>query len=246
MNTKLSIVLMFVVLAFAGLVNATTIALTAVADSDIRTTLDPLDQDYARGDRTAHVTGYKSQLTSKVYIKFALPSDFGTATSASFSIFCSKVTGTNWLVPFDMYALNNNVAGNDWKDLNHGIYTGTPDEGITWNNAPGNLAGLSFDSSKTAYLGRFTEPATSGSTVVFSNTELLNWINTDTDKVVTLMFVRRVEPGYDQFSGEGEWASRESEGPFPTLSLTYTPVPEPTTIALLALGMFGLFRKARD
>jgi hypothetical protein len=211
------------VVSFAG---SKTVTLTTIADSDVRNDSGG-SVDYALGNRSANETYYDwSSNIAKVYVKFALPVDFGAATAATFKITCSQVTGDNWLVPYDMYGLNDSAAGNDWQDLAPGTYSGAPSGGLTWNNAPANLAGLSFDSTKSTYLGRFTEPAAVGTEISFSTTALLYWLNTDSgDKVVTLMFVRRVESGFGQFSTKAAWISREGAGTYapPKLDLTYTP-----------------------
>lgn len=196
------------------------------ADADIRND-SSADANYAKGDRTYLLSRYNwSNQVAKAYVKFTLPREFNTsaasALAAAFYITCTQVTGNNWFVPYDLYGLNDSVSGNDWQDLTPGMYYGAPAGGLTWTNAPANLAGLGIDATKATYLGRFTEPATAGKEISFSNANLLNWLNTDTDGVVTLLFVRRVESGFEQFSGEAMWASRESGTPA-RLELLYCP-----------------------
>jgi hypothetical protein len=238
--SRILLLVLGIILMSSGIGKA--VVLNTVADSDIRND-SAADMDYAKGDRSYLLSRYNwSNQIAKVYVKFALPADFGTATAATFNITCTQVTGNNWFVPYDIYGLNDSAAGNDWQDLAPGMYYGAPSGGLTWNNAPANLSGLSFDNTKSTYLGHFTEPGTAGNVGTFSGSALINWLNTDSDKAVTLMFVRRVESGFGQFSAEAKWASRDAGTPA-QLNLSYNAVPEPATMAVLAIGGLAALRR---
>jgi hypothetical protein len=195
----------------------------------------------------------------KGYWKFSLPAGNAVAT-AQLNLLANAVTGTNWFVMYDVYGLKDNAAGNNWTDAEYRDpvteelipYTGPSSGGITWNNAPANqvvpysLATLDqtylgLDASMVTYLGRMEEPAASGQYAHFSTPELASWLNSDTDGVVSLIVVRRVESGYTQFSAKPMWGTIEGGAPA-TLDLTY--VPEPVTIAVLGLGALMMRRRS--
>jgi hypothetical protein len=85
-----------------------------------------------------------------------------------------------------------------------------------------------------------------GSTVSFSNTALTNFINADTNGVITLMLRR----SGGNAGGTNNLAFRSKEfddgvGDPTAPTLTITPVPEPGTLALLGAGTLALIRRRR-
>jgi hypothetical protein len=237
------------VLVFSGMANAATVSLTPVADAFILLK-GTGDSDYTAGNGPSLYVNYVSWKSdeAKAYIRYQLPSDFGTAISATFQI--TRVAVDAWDMNYDVYGLKDNVAGNDWQDLQPGFWYGAPSGGLTWNNAPANdqASGYGFTSDATGILGTFSTegsnhvpPGSNHLTYSVSTTNLNNFLNSDTDKNITLMISRQG----DSSSGP-EFASREN-GTYaaPTLVLIYTPTPEPATVVLLGLGVCGMLRKFR-
>jgi hypothetical protein len=174
-----------------------TVTLSPVADSDVRWTTDPADSNYAKGDRPTLFINYVTSTNNeaKAYIRYQLPIDFGTASSATFSIV--RVVMDSWDETYNVYGLKDSAAGNDWQDLSPGMYYGACEGGLTWNNAPANnkTSGNGFTSDATAVLGTFStlganDGGTNYGTYTVSTPDLVSFLNTDTDKNVTLMISR--------------------------------------------------------
>ena len=141
----------------------------------------------------------------------------------------------------------------------YGLTTGEnwTETGITWNNAPAVIAsyvtttGSLANYLKTAdlfgsgtILATFTSgPAAGGADTAFnvSSGSVFNFMNADADKVLTFV-IAETDP--TDAGGVG-WNSRDAATGKPTL--TVTTVPEPSSLACVALGAFllggGRFRR---
>ena len=123
-------------------------------------------------------------LTTKTYLKFDL-ARLGEAYAAEVSlklVVDQKTAGV--AIPVYVYGLNE--AFDSWGE-------GT----ITWNNAPANTdeqasGGNPLVAPFVTGLGSFTVPAeaVSGDEVVFTSLSLRNYINADTNGIVTLILIR--------------------------------------------------------
>ena len=234
MKVKLIIVVALLVGVLACNSWAATANLLSSGDTDIRNAA----ADYAKGNRDGMwVYRNWSESIAKAYIKFTLPADFGIASAATFKITSMDVYNPLWNFQYDVYGLKDSASGNDWQALSPGTYTGPPSGGLTWNNAPGNDPNSNGFTSDMVSLGSFTEVG-DGVEISFSSAALIDWLNTDTDKVVTLAFRKTTQTSYNSVfeSTEGGFA--------PKLDLTY--VPEPATIAILGLGGLMIRRKRRS
>ncbi len=237
---KLTIISLFLVaaLAMTGSAWAATTTLTATADSGIYRWYGSGGtnaQDSAYGyDDTLRVRWHGVADSYKLYVKFTLPSDFGTATSATLKF---VYTGGANVYPYDAYGLKDSSSGQDWAEGSGYIYPNPASSGLTWRNAPANDTGSGheFTSDATGVLDHSNTPGAAGQILSFSSTDLTAFLNTDSDKVITFMVSGRMDT-----TATAEFASRENTTyDAPKLDLTYTPVPEPISMALLMLG--GLF-----
>lgn len=145
---------------------------------------------------------------------------------------------TDTTFSYELFGLNNGTAGDA-----SGGWTESGITGITWNNAPGNTTtdGTTFSSSVATDLGSATiaiEPS-AGTTLTFSSAALTNFLNADTNGLVTLMVVRNTPP-QNGANGYLDFASKENTGRFaaPTLSVSAAPLPGAIPgFAVLASGL---------
>ncbi len=211
---------------------ATVVTLDAVADSHVASN----SADYNYGTETGLSVYNKSTNTGcKAYMRFELPADFGTATSATMRIVVSY-QGKPWNSSYNVYGLNDTASGQDWGETT-----------ITWNNAPANDTSSSSDfTSDATNVGSFGVTGYKhvnevGAAKTVSTAELLSFINADTDRAVTLMI-----NDINTYNASNAFASRENTTyAAPQLVMDYTPIPEPATIGLLTLGFGFLYRRRK-
>ncbi|MEM6331887.1 MAG: DNRLRE domain-containing protein [Planctomycetota bacterium] len=180
--------------------------------------------------------------SDKTWIRFDLNGATpGTITDAEFSLALADETARFGIFDFEVYGLNEGVSGE--APAGSG---GWDEATITGANAPGNVVTSTFevDAAETTLLGTFTKPVfnpQAGETVGITagpGSDLVNFLNADTNGVVTLIVVRTTEDNRPNL-----FASKENgaiDGP--SLSLT---VPEPGSLSLAALGGAMLLRRLR-
>lgn len=161
--------------------------------------------------------------TRKIYKRFDL-SRVGQATIYSATLELQVRTnngGGSDPAPKDfvvrVFGLDDGDAGEAWVEGNGGTDNNPPGE-ITWNNAPANdTSSATGTLSNATLLGAFevTTSDTPGTLVTFSNPALANFLNTDTDGLVTLILTRVTVSGSYNLVFE----SAESGVHTPTLTL---------------------------
>jgi len=136
---------------------------------------------------------------------------------------------------YNIYGLVDGHAGEAWGEL-----------AITWNNAPGNntgsaagvTAGATFLDASDLFF-----PASVGTVLSFSSSAMLNFVQNDTDGLVTFIMTRRQR----NFRTEA-FASKESVSPAPTLNITTQsadPIPEPGTFVLFGVAAYVVRRRSK-
>ena len=146
----------------------------------------------------------------KIYLRFELPEDLGPVSDVRLELFYTRTTGSNrsidvfGLLESDDYGVNA-LTGEQRLDefWNEGE--------ITWNNAPGNADGPS-DTSFNHAVFLYAQPTpgipqtvVSPSGVLAAN--LIDFINSDTNGVVTLMINRSASTAIS-----AQFTSREGTG----------------------------------
>jgi hypothetical protein len=182
-----------------------------------------------------------SGTTRKGYLRFELPTLFGGVLDAALNMeVTTNNQGGGGTTPqnqtVNVWGLNDLDPGELWDE-----------SGITWNNAPANLTGGNgIDSSVADFLGSFdvpNHPETDSKPieVMFSSQDLIDFINADTNGVVTLILQRQ--------NSQGSWNLAFASGENfdlmpPTLTLGIF-MPEPGTATLLVAGGLALIRRRR-
>ena len=236
MRVKIILLLFCILLcSYAFAVN-----LTATADSYICSYSTEVNTNFGTENLFVKYAApaLSESFTRKVYIKFSLSSlNLVSITQASLNLTLlsgggTAVTGTQI---FRVYALNDLATGETWGEST-----------ITWSNAPGNNTTSGYlMNSQTTLLGTFTinGVGTLGSTIQFSNTNLVNFLNNDRNDLVTLMITRETyDPNY---SGHiHAFASREAGATGPILQLETVPIPEVNSIVYLVFAfIFVIIKK---
>jgi len=159
------------------------------------------------------------------YVRLGQPTtNFGSAPDVVLKDSGGASSITDFRV--QVFGLKDGLAAEVWDE-----------DTIIWNNAPANASNNDF-TSDALFLGEFavTGADVGGSLITFSSQDLLDFVLSDTDDLLTLMLRR--EAGNSQKNLA--FASKENQLLLP-VSLVLTPnIPEPATLTLLAFGGLGL------
>ena len=191
--------------------------------------------------------------------------DAGLTLTMSDGILGTGSSTTQWT--FNVYGLLDGVAGDGapdvsgspgwWEGTGGGgsgtsWYSGDNVDGIDWLNAPAIDHGEDYGlTSGATLLGSFlvTGAQQPGLEISFTSPDLLDFLNGDTNGLATLIISRK-PPGDGVGGGSSDgvvhfFASKEYEGGAfaPTLDLVF--VPEPTSMALLAMAGIGLVARRK-
>ena len=235
MKFNFLIVLIVLVIPFTKPATATVIISSTDgmgADADVR---DGMFADMNFGTNSGlNAKDEVPDFARKTFVRFGLTPLASPAMTASLEFEINILSpfgfnpNTNHV--FNVYGLSDSAPDQNWGENT-----------ITWNNAPANDI---FDgemlNTNAILLGSFfyTPSVMLGDVLTFSDPNLLSFINTDTDDLMTLIITDAT--GRDTGA---LFASGEAPGfAPPTLRLT---VPEPSTSVLLILGaaLFGTWRR---
>lgn len=205
---------------------AASITLIPDADADIRSSV-PTDGF----NRTVLVVGGNANM-HKTYVRFELPSDFGTATSATFTVVRALARPSGYST--QVWGLDDGVAGEaNWVEANGA-------GGASWNSAPGNDTTSFSNFNDAAVLGNFTTVGTgsggaAGDSYSVSGAPLVSFLNADSNGFVTLMLAYTSSTSTnEQFAAQtGSGTATPYDGP--RLTLEYEPIPEPASLSLAAV-----------
>jgi len=205
---------------------ATVTNLSSQADVDIRSLGTEADIGY---NRTVLLVGNRdvdpnAAEDAKAYIRFQLPADFGTATSATLTLTRAVVGAYGWT--YSVYGLNDGpVAGSSWTSLTWPeVNGGNSTTATTWNNAPGNVTNSATDFTSSSLIGTFTTKSAAAGGVAgdqysITGAGLLNFVNGASNLFLTQMVSRA-----GVSSSSDQWASKENTNyPGPILTLDYIP-----------------------
>lgn len=165
----------------------------------------------------------------KGYVRFDLSSINQPINDASLRLSFVEDTHTTPAVwSFNVFGLVDGLAGEDWSET-----------GITWNNAPGNdtASGGSLLGGQASLLGSFdidTSTLAAGEGVTFSSPALTSFLQSDTNDLATLVFIRP-----DRTLTNVGFATKEHDT-FAPPTLTLTTVPVPGAVVLFGTGLLGL------
>jgi hypothetical protein len=210
-------------------------AATVIADADSHVWKGANGNTNYGTATTLHAQDYLATSSLLLFIRFDLssytPGSFTGATLDLTSLSAAAAVGK----PFSVWGLKDSQNADGWGEST-----------ITYNNAPGltigsGVATLDVDSSKADRLddGTLLQVA-SGSTVSFSDADLLSFLNADTDGLVTLIIGAPRVPGEPAFL----WAAKE-HATLAAPTLTFDVVPEPSAALLGGFSMLALLRRRR-
>jgi hypothetical protein len=218
--------------------------ITPQADAFIQdgdTTGNTSNVNFGSGSRLVVKRNGGTESNRKAYLRFSLAGVQEPIVSASFTLSLAAIFGPSTF-SYRVYGLNDGDAG----DLAGGwLETGAGS--ITWNNAPANTnTPNGLVNSRVTDLGSFTVSSTAavGDAFTLSTPSLLNFLNADTNNLVTLIVVRNEfgSPVHNFYAREAASSVR------PTLelnSVTAVPAPPGVVLALAGVGCLALPRLAR-
>lgn len=178
-----SVVVFLTGVVFAG---TTIVPLETVADSDVRADLAD-----AYGSRDNHKLDARVANASKAYLRFEIPTDLGPVSNATLSFVIYEVTAYD--TDSGLYGLNDGESGQEWLETTGYVSnpSGGPELGLTWKNAPGNdtNSATGFITDDTTSLGSvtITGGGAVGEVITISGSNLVAFLNADTDGIVNLM-----------------------------------------------------------
>ena len=232
--------------AFTGTVDPTSVAtLDAVADAHVKGQNDA-NVNYGANPQLRIKRNYDSTWNRKAYMRFNLSGlAFDRTTSLADATlrlnFVDSGAGgtgndTSWL--FEVYGLADGDPGEGWLESE-----------ITWNNAPANDTDSGHELLANALsLGTFSLTGKGIGEFGFSSEELIDFIAESTvDDLLTFIIVRDTAgTGTETYSHAiGSWEQDAVLGPQLFLVSSEQVIPEPTTLALVALGLLGCARRRR-
>lgn len=148
---------------------------------------------------------------------------------------------------YNIYGLTDGTAG----DLDPATSTGWKEDTITWNNAPGMPAAgeskwtMGSDASSTgAWFQVYSDDSNTWCSSGY-NDGLVDFLNADTNGLVTLVFFMNTEKNNNNDFLTKEYVPGGGEAGDFAPELEYTVVPEPATMGLLGLGGLGMLRRRR-
>jgi hypothetical protein len=166
----------------------------------------------------------------KGYVRFDLSSIQDAVEDVNLNLSFVEDTHTTPAVwSINVYGLSDGHAGEDWSET-----------GITWNNAPANntSSGGGLLGGEASLLGSFefdTASLLPGDSVPFSSSDLTSFVQSDTNDLLTLIFIRQNRSLSNVGFATGEHAT------FAPPTLTLTTVPVPAAAVLFGSGFFWLF-----
>lgn len=235
--SKIGIFSLFALVLAANSVKAETIYVRDGDGADARVRNYVEYRGYNYGDEETVTIGGVSHQEEKAYLRFDLRERIPEGEiidTATLRIYW----GTSASFDVGLYGLNDAVDGDQapgdggWEEMS-----------IIWADAPGNWSGYPFNSTTTTSIGTFTKPATWGSAYM-SNVELVDFLNTDTNGLVTLMLnTPATAERYSFFSKETS-SSWWDQAFLEITTVTPQVIPEPASLCVfIATGLMMLGRR---
>lgn len=226
--------LLVVLTIVAGTASADPITLIPTKDAtiwnvnpDTNYDADPVDN---ATDRLTLKRGTASEEDMHGYMAFDISAITGDVLSATLEY---HESWRQVLQSVSIYGLNDG-PGDLWSET-----------GITWNNAPGNNTANNGDvlpGETTPILLAQLQFDASGAAHQVSNQALIDFLNADTNGIVTFIFVRADGSGGTHQIG-GRLDNPDPADWRPTLEITF--VPEPASLVLAGMGSLIMLRRRR-